>query len=264
MAHRPQAADAGPSLDAQPPDADADGRVSERGPGDRRAHSDPECGGVPSERAVPRPRPAATAVAPASSSHSRRSSALSCAVPPLGRERARPTGTRRCRPRTRTASPRCPVRAGNGSVPRWRGSRAARRRRRRRTRSARSMKGARTRSMKQHLSHRPHQRSRRSGRVLVEGAVAAAERAVVAVEVREAHGHPQLGPRAQVGEHGEPRPQRGVNQLAEAALEFLALGPLVVDRHARRRPASAPTPTTRWRAPRRPDARGRRRPAAAP
>ena len=67
-----------------------------------------------------------------------------------------------------------------------------------------------------------------SSRILVEGAVTAAERAVVAVELCEPHRHPQLGARAEVGEHGEARPQCTVDQLPEAAFELLALGPLVV------------------------------------
>ena len=53
-AHGSQSADAGAAFDAQPPDADR--RVSERGPGDRWAHSDPGCDGAHAARAAPRPR----------------------------------------------------------------------------------------------------------------------------------------------------------------------------------------------------------------
>ncbi len=68
-----------------------------------------------------------------------------------------------------------------------------------------------------------------SGRVLVEGAVAAAEVPVVAGEARELLGHPQLAAGAEVGKHGEPGSERGQDEVAEALLEHVALRPLVVD-----------------------------------
>ena len=65
-------------------------------------------------------------------------------------------------------------------------------------------------------------------RVLVEGAVAAAKDPVVPGEVGEPLGHPQLGARPKVGEHGEAGAQRGEDEVSEAALEVFTLGPLVV------------------------------------
>ena len=54
-AHGREAPDTGPALDAEPPDAD--GRVSERGPGGRRVHTGPGCGGGRAARTGPRRPP---------------------------------------------------------------------------------------------------------------------------------------------------------------------------------------------------------------
>src|ERR1700722_3537744 len=64
--------------------------------------------------------------------------------------------------------------------------------------------------------------------VLVEGAIATAKGAVVRRETGELLRPPQLGARAEVGEHRDPRSQRREDEVAERLLKALALGPLVV------------------------------------
>ena len=80
-------------------------------------------------------------------------------------------------------------------------------------------------------------------RVLVEGTVAAAKGVVVAGQPGEPLGHPQFGAGPEIGEDGELGAQGSRHELGEAALELVALGPLVVhrvpvgyQRRGRRRP----------------------------
>ena len=65
-------------------------------------------------------------------------------------------------------------------------------------------------------------------RVLMEGAVAAPERAVVLGQLRELPGHPQFAARTEIREHGETGTDGVVDPLLEGTFELVALGPLMV------------------------------------
>ena len=140
---------------------------------------------------------------------------------------------------------------GSRTAPRWPGSRAARSPRRSRPRSA-----------------RVHERRQDQ---VDEAALVAAPAPVVEprgpgpggrrgyscgrrggsrVSSRELLGHPQLGARAEIARTPTARARaRARTSSPKRLLELVALGPLVVDGARRRPPASAPRPTTRWRAP---------------
>ena len=165
----------------------------------------------------------------------------------------RPPGTRRPRPRTRTAWPSAEARAASGSGRASSGPPAAPRPSKivRQARGARN--GDRIRSMKQHLSQVPHQWSSRLAAVDGEGPIAAAEHAGGSGSRRgEALGHPQLGVRAQQGEvlgrrvrRSAPAPP-GTQSRTRSPFDHWWLTDTSVDRQVGR-----PRPTTRWTSPRR-------------
>ena len=169
-------------------------RVSERGPGDRLAHSGPGCGGCPSgARRVARSVTAAAAGAAASSSaRSRWRTAAGRTVLPVRPPAARRTGTPRCHRRTRTACrrPPSPSRARNrsslaGVLERLvAGEHDAR--------SARVHEGRQDEVDEAALVAAAAPVVEAPRRILVEGAVAAAKDPVVLGELCEPLGHPQL------------------------------------------------------------------------
>ena len=83
------------------------------------------------------------------------------------------------------------------------------------------------------------------GRVLVEGAVAAAKGAVVAVKTREVLRDPQLTRGPQVGEHGEPGAERGAHEFADSPARSLHPWTTGGSPGARPSSGSAPRPTAR-------------------
>ena len=197
-----QPADAGLALDAQSPDAD--GRVSERGPGDRLAHSDQGSDGCPRSEEGRRVGAAAGAVA-SSSSRSRWSSV---AAGPVGSLRRQTQGGAALvdvadaleGPGLRREPEQGAEPGLVGGVLKRLGAVEDR------AEVGAVMNGLRTRSMKQHLSHVPHQWSSRSAGSWWKARLQLRKAPWNRVSRGELLGHPQLRARPQVREDGEPGP----------------------------------------------------------
>ncbi len=158
-AHRLEPAEAGPSFDSQAPQADR--RASERGPGDRWAHSDRGCDGIRrvTRGRSPRGSHRLGAASTAARNDWRRELAWRSDRAAARRTAARhsPTSPTHSNGRASGASPSSVTKRPSSSAL-SKGSRPPKISRR----SSASMKGDRIRSMKQHLSQVPHHWPRRS------------------------------------------------------------------------------------------------------